>query len=188
MADRNCMERCVIYCTFTYQLTREKYACSIKQTGSSRTLPSPVYFCFPCSSFRRHLRPGHNSPRPADSAAHHADSGSLAIAGTADTAIDFDFLNRSELSKAAMMNVEIDSYTKNPEKMVAMYSDLHRNIQDEFRRENVEIMSPHYRSVRNGNGSTIPVNTTDTAEANNQSNTVKQENIEKIVGLQGKPL
>ena len=37
-------------------------------------------------------------------------------------------------------------------------SKLHANILDAFQRGGVEITSPHYRAVRDGNASTIPVN------------------------------
>ena len=37
-----------------------------------------------------------------------------------------------------------------------IYSALHQNIQDCFNEEGVEIMSPHYMAVRDGNAFTIP--------------------------------
>lgn len=41
--------------------------------------------------------------------------------------------------------------------MVAMiYSDLHQNIQDRFNAEGVEIMSPHYMAMRDGNDPAMP--------------------------------
>ena len=41
--------------------------------------------------------------------------------------------------------------------MAAIYSELHQNIQDCFNKAGVEIMSPHYNSLRDGNKSTIPI-------------------------------
>ena len=40
--------------------------------------------------------------------------------------------------------------------MPQIYSDLHHNIQDRFNEAGVEIMSPHYRQLRDGNQTTIP--------------------------------
>jgi small-conductance mechanosensitive channel len=39
---------------------------------------------------------------------------------------------------------ELNAYTDAPEKMAAIYSELHRNIQDAFNQYGVQIMSPHY--------------------------------------------
>ncbi|MDZ7645698.1 MAG: hypothetical protein U5K54_00170 [Cytophagales bacterium] len=36
-----------------------------------------------------------------------------------------------------------------------IYSELHRHIQNKFNEAAVEILSPHYRSLRDGNTSTI---------------------------------
>lgn len=51
---------------------------------------------------------------------------------------------------------EINAYTKNPEQMATIYSELHQNIQDQFDAAGVEIMSPHYLTLRDGNASTVP--------------------------------
>jgi small-conductance mechanosensitive channel len=40
--------------------------------------------------------------------------------------------------------------------MAAVYSRLHQNIQDKFNEAGVEIMSPHYTSLRDGNQIQIP--------------------------------
>jgi hypothetical protein len=40
--------------------------------------------------------------------------------------------------------------------MVNTYSALHRNIQDTFNEAGVEIMSPHYAQLRDGNRTAIP--------------------------------
>jgi small-conductance mechanosensitive channel len=40
--------------------------------------------------------------------------------------------------------------------MPRVYSGLHQNIQDAFNEAGVEIMSPHYRQIRDGNQTTIP--------------------------------
>ena len=51
---------------------------------------------------------------------------------------------------------EINAYTKFPEKMALIYSELHRRIQEEFDMAGVEIMSSHYMTLRDGNASTVP--------------------------------
>ncbi len=51
---------------------------------------------------------------------------------------------------------ELNAYTKTPNVMTQIYSDLHQNIQDTFNEVGVEIMSPHYRANRDGNALAIP--------------------------------
>ena len=51
---------------------------------------------------------------------------------------------------------QINAYIKEADKLQKIYSDLYQNIQDKFNEAGVEIMSPHYMAVRNGNASTIP--------------------------------
>ena len=51
---------------------------------------------------------------------------------------------------------EINAYTKEPEVMALTYSELHKHIQEKFDAAGVEIMSPHYMTLRDGNASTVP--------------------------------
>ena len=51
---------------------------------------------------------------------------------------------------------QINAYIKEAAKMAQIYSDLHQNIQDKFNEAGIEIMSPHYMAVRDGNETTIP--------------------------------
>lgn len=51
---------------------------------------------------------------------------------------------------------ELNAYTANPKDMQNVYSHLHQNIQDKFNEAGVEINSPHYTSLRDGNRVTIP--------------------------------
>jgi small-conductance mechanosensitive channel len=51
---------------------------------------------------------------------------------------------------------EINAYTANARDMVNTYAVLHANIQDKFFAAGVEIMSPHYTSVRDGHTVQIP--------------------------------
>jgi small-conductance mechanosensitive channel len=56
------------------------------------------------------------------------------------------------------VSYEINAYTDIPELIPRIYSDLHQNIQDKFNAGGVEIMSPHYTNLRDGNPTTIPAN------------------------------
>ena len=51
---------------------------------------------------------------------------------------------------------ELNAYTDTPEIMPLIYSELHQNIQNTFNEGGVEIMSPHYTQIRDGNHTTIP--------------------------------
>jgi len=54
------------------------------------------------------------------------------------------------------INYEINAYTKRARLMTATYSELHSHIVDRFNEEGVEIMSPHYSAIRDGNQITLP--------------------------------
>ncbi|MCU0440870.1 MAG: mechanosensitive ion channel family protein [Bacteroidia bacterium] len=54
------------------------------------------------------------------------------------------------------VSYQINAYTRSPRLMVNIYSELHQNIQDKFNEGGIEIMSPHYGAIRNGNTTTIP--------------------------------
>jgi len=56
------------------------------------------------------------------------------------------------------VSYQINAYTDHPHEMARIYSDLHQNIQDKFNEGGVEIMSPHYSQLRDGNTTTIPEN------------------------------
>lgn len=51
---------------------------------------------------------------------------------------------------------ELNAYTDDPQQMANTYSALHRHIQDTFNEAGVEIMSPHYAQLRDGNRTAIP--------------------------------
>ncbi len=51
---------------------------------------------------------------------------------------------------------ELNAYTDAPEIMPWIYGELHQNIQNTFNEGGVEIMSPHYTQIRDGNHTTIP--------------------------------
>ena len=54
------------------------------------------------------------------------------------------------------VSYELNAYVSEPNRMAAIYSDLHSHIQDRFNDAGVEIMSPHYRAQRDGNAAAIP--------------------------------
>jgi small-conductance mechanosensitive channel len=51
---------------------------------------------------------------------------------------------------------ELNACTRVPSSKTGIYSNLHAHIQDCFREAGVEILSPRYRAVRDGNASTVP--------------------------------
>ena len=51
---------------------------------------------------------------------------------------------------------QINAYIREADKLAQIYSDLHQTIQDRFNEAGIEIMSPHYMAMRDGNESTIP--------------------------------
>jgi small-conductance mechanosensitive channel len=46
---------------------------------------------------------------------------------------------------------ELNAYTRTPGAMSGIYSELHRNVQDRFGEAGIEILSPAYTAVRDGN-------------------------------------
>ncbi|ACK64826.1 MscS Mechanosensitive ion channel [Rippkaea orientalis PCC 8801] len=56
------------------------------------------------------------------------------------------------------ISYEINGYTFESSKMMETYSDLHQNIQDKCNEAGIEILSPQYSALRDGNHNTIPEN------------------------------
>jgi small-conductance mechanosensitive channel len=54
------------------------------------------------------------------------------------------------------VSYELNAYTDKPTIMARIYSELHQNIQDKCNEVGIEIMSPHYSALRDGNQNTIP--------------------------------
>jgi len=54
------------------------------------------------------------------------------------------------------VSYQINGYTRETNRFNRIYSNLHQNIQDCCNEMGIEIMSPHYRSARDGNTTTIP--------------------------------
>ncbi len=65
------------------------------------------------------------------------------------------FVLQNELGDFSV-SYELNAYTINPSIMAVTLSRLHEKIQDHCSREGIEILSPHYRTVRNDRSSTIP--------------------------------
>ncbi|GAB4373089.1 MAG: mechanosensitive ion channel family protein [Elainellaceae cyanobacterium] len=56
------------------------------------------------------------------------------------------------------VSYELNAYSDRPQLMPQIYSKLHQNIQDYCNQAGIEILSPGYSSIRDGNHSTIPSN------------------------------
>lgn len=56
------------------------------------------------------------------------------------------------------VSYEINAYTHEATKMGEIYSSLHQNIQDKCNEADIEILSPAYAALRDGNHNTIPEN------------------------------
>jgi len=54
------------------------------------------------------------------------------------------------------VSYQLNAYTNDPNHMMQTYSELHQHIQDQFNENNIEILSPHYRALRDGNMTTTP--------------------------------
>ena len=54
------------------------------------------------------------------------------------------------------VSYQLNAYTSLPTKMPRIYSELHQNIQDKCNEADIEILSPHFSALRDGNHSTIP--------------------------------
>jgi small-conductance mechanosensitive channel len=54
------------------------------------------------------------------------------------------------------VSYELNAFTQCPEAMAQTYSDLHQNIQDQFHEAGIEITSPHYSAIRDGNRAAMP--------------------------------
>ena len=54
------------------------------------------------------------------------------------------------------VSYELNVYTDQPSLIPKIYSELHQNIQDKCNAAGIEILSPHYAAVRDGNQNTMP--------------------------------
>ncbi|WP_414979574.1 hypothetical protein [Congregibacter sp.] len=51
---------------------------------------------------------------------------------------------------------ELNAYIRNPSAKQPIASEMHSHIQDIIRKDNIEILSPHYRANRDGTAIAIP--------------------------------
>ncbi|WP_041933713.1 mechanosensitive ion channel family protein [Gloeothece verrucosa] len=56
------------------------------------------------------------------------------------------------------VSYELNAYTHTTRGLDQIYSELHQNIQDKCNEADIEIMSPQYTALRDGNHTTIPAN------------------------------
>jgi small-conductance mechanosensitive channel len=54
------------------------------------------------------------------------------------------------------VSYQLNVYTKEANRQATIYSELHQQIQDACNEAGIEILSPHYTSVRDGNSTSIP--------------------------------
>jgi small-conductance mechanosensitive channel len=54
------------------------------------------------------------------------------------------------------VSYQLNAYTNRPDLMPAIYSELHQNIQDYCNQAGIEILSPGFSALRDGNHTTIP--------------------------------
>lgn len=54
------------------------------------------------------------------------------------------------------VSYELNAFTTEAERLPRVYSDLHARVQDAFNAAGVEILSPAYQALRDGNESTVP--------------------------------
>lgn len=77
----------------------------------------------------------------------------LATEGITDTPMPFVLqTNLNDFN----VTYQINAYTAQSHRMALIYSQLHQQIQDKFNEAGVEIMSPHYTALRDGNTIQIP--------------------------------
>lgn len=65
------------------------------------------------------------------------------------------FVYQTALQNSAV-EYEINAYTSKPNEMADIYSELRKNILDNFNKAKIEILSPIYTSIRDGNETTLP--------------------------------
>jgi small-conductance mechanosensitive channel len=54
------------------------------------------------------------------------------------------------------VSYQLRAYTTHPELLGQIYSELHQQVQDHCNQAGIEILSPHYGALRDGNANTIP--------------------------------
>ncbi|MDD3580465.1 MAG: mechanosensitive ion channel family protein [Desulfobacca sp.] len=79
-----------------------------------------------------------------------------AARATRDIAVDPPpFVLQTSLNDFSV-TYELNAYTGNVKELLKVQSELHQNIQDQFNAAGVEIMSPQFTAIRDGNQTVIP--------------------------------
>jgi small-conductance mechanosensitive channel len=81
----------------------------------------------------------------------------LAAAGATDNVLKEPqpFVLQTSLDDFTV-SYQLNAYTSAPQSMAVTYSNLHLRLLDEFHKAGIEIMSPRYASLRDGNALAIP--------------------------------
>lgn len=75
------------------------------------------------------------------------------------------------------VSYQINAYTKEAGKQAFIYSELYKHIQDIFRDAGIEIMSPHYQVIRDGDVTpVVPACESDKGSQESSENAVEREN------------
>lgn len=84
----------------------------------------------------------------------------LLEAARATPAVMEDHAHRSFVLQTSLQDFyieyQLNVFTGESHSIASIYSNLHQNIQDKFAAAGVEIMSPHFRAVRDGNAAEMP--------------------------------
>lgn len=79
---------------------------------------------------------------------------------------------------------ELNAYSADAQHILRIQSELHQNIQDKFNEAGVEIMSPSYSALRDGNQATIPE---DYLPETYEARSFRILPVEKLLKLKGSP-
>jgi small-conductance mechanosensitive channel len=83
----------------------------------------------------------------------------------------------------SFVTYEINAYSDKPNEMAVIYARLHENIQDKFNEAGIEIVSPRYAALRDGNPPAMPEGG---PVANAPSRGFRIAGLEKLFGKSGK--
>lgn len=73
------------------------------------------------------------------------------------------FVSQSSLDDF-YVTYQVNGYTKSPNKQALIYSELHKHLLDEFHAAGIELLSPHFRAVRDGSTREMPPGTMNKAD------------------------
>lgn len=59
---------------------------------------------------------------------------------------------------------QVNAYTKSPNKQALIYSELHKHLLDVFHAADIELLSPHFRAMRDGSNREMPPDLVNTTE------------------------